>query len=113
MFIDLLHVCGNAANLEDKTKEIFASVKKILLFCTPDWLYFHRHASGLKVRRSLNHSIGTRTVTQSEKYLIFNNEDVHESPVEGAFKGNFACEVEATKSIKHILKKPLKSSKNS
>ena len=26
--IDPLHVCGNAANLEDKTKEIFASVKK-------------------------------------------------------------------------------------
>ena len=24
---DPLHVCGNAANLEDKTKEIFASVK--------------------------------------------------------------------------------------
>ena len=26
--VDPLHVCGNAANLEDKTKEIFASVKK-------------------------------------------------------------------------------------
>ena len=26
--LDPLHVCGNAANLEDKTKEIFASVKK-------------------------------------------------------------------------------------
>ena len=25
--IDPLHTCGNAANLEDKTKEIFASVK--------------------------------------------------------------------------------------
>ena len=36
IIIDPLHVCGNAANLEDKTKEIFASVKKILLFCTPD-----------------------------------------------------------------------------
>ena len=45
--IDPLHVCGNAANLEDKTKEIFASVKKILLFCTPDWLHSHRRAKGL------------------------------------------------------------------
>ena len=26
--IDPFHVCGNAANLEDKTKEIFASVKQ-------------------------------------------------------------------------------------
>ena len=26
--IDPLHVCGNAAKLEDKTKEIFASVKQ-------------------------------------------------------------------------------------
>ena len=26
--IDPLHVCGNAANLEDKTKEIFASITK-------------------------------------------------------------------------------------
>ena len=33
--IDPFHVCGNAANLEDKTKEIFAAVKTILLFqCT-------------------------------------------------------------------------------
>ena len=28
--IDPLHVCGNAANLEYKTKEMFASVKKYL-----------------------------------------------------------------------------------
>ena len=34
--------------------------------------------------------------------LIFDNEDVCESPVEGAFERNFTCEVEATKSIKHI-----------
>ena len=26
--IDPLHVCGNAAKLEDKTKEMFASVKQ-------------------------------------------------------------------------------------
>ena len=45
--IDPLHVCGNAANLEDETKEIFASVKNILLFCTPDWLHSHRRARGL------------------------------------------------------------------
>ena len=31
-------------------------------------------------------------------------EDVRESPVEGAFEGTFTCEVEATKSIKHISK---------
>ena len=43
--------------------------------------------------------------------MIFNNEDVRESPVEGAFEGNFACEVEATKSIKHISKNNSKSSK--
>ena len=30
LLIDPLHVCGNAANLEDKTKEIFASVKKYI-----------------------------------------------------------------------------------
>ena len=36
--------------------------------------------------------------------LIFNNEDVRESPVEGAFERNFAREIEATKSIKHISK---------
>ena len=29
--IDPFHVCGNAAKLEDKTKEIFASVKKNLI----------------------------------------------------------------------------------
>ena len=39
--------CGNAANLEGKTKEIFASVKKISLFCPPDWLHSHRRARGL------------------------------------------------------------------
>ena len=27
-YIDPFHVCGNAAKLEDKTKEIFASVKQ-------------------------------------------------------------------------------------
>ena len=27
-FIDPFHICGNAAKLEDKTKEIFASVKQ-------------------------------------------------------------------------------------
>ena len=43
--------------------------------------------------------------------MIFNNEDVRESPVEGAFEGNFACEVEVTKSIKHISKNNPKSSK--
>ena len=42
--------------------------------------------------------------------LIFNNEDVRESSVEGAFEGNFACDFEATKSIKHISKNNLKSS---
>ena len=40
---------GNAANLEDKTKENFASVKKILLFCPPDWLHSHRRARGLYI----------------------------------------------------------------
>ena len=30
--IDPLHVCGNAVHLEDKTKEIFASLKKVSLF---------------------------------------------------------------------------------
>ena len=28
LFIDPFHVCGNAAKLEDKTNDIFASVKK-------------------------------------------------------------------------------------
>ena len=40
--IDPFHVCGNAANLEDKTKEIFASVKQLI--CTPDWVHSHRCA---------------------------------------------------------------------
>ena len=30
--INSLQVCGNAANLEDKTKEIFVSVKKYFLY---------------------------------------------------------------------------------
>ena len=45
---------GNAANLEDKTKEIFSSgnwdlfsCKQILLFCPPDWRYSHGRARGL------------------------------------------------------------------
>ena len=50
------------------------------------------------------HLIGTRTVTRSEKYSDFYNEDICESPVEGAFERNFVCEIEATKSIKHISK---------
>ena len=29
--IDPFHICGNAANLEDKTKEIFASVKNLIV----------------------------------------------------------------------------------
>ena len=48
-----LHVCENAANLKDKTKEIFSSVNrdlfscKKILFCPPDWLHSHAHARGL------------------------------------------------------------------
>ena len=42
------------------------------------------------------------------KYVF---EDVRESPVEGAFEGTFAVEVEATKSIKHISKNSPYSSK--
>ena len=38
-------------------------------------------------------------------------EYVRESPVEGAFEVNFACEVEAIKSIKHISKNSPNSSK--
>ena len=38
-------------------------------------------------------------------------EDVRESPVEGTFEGTFACEVEATKSIKYISKNRPTSSK--
>ena len=38
-------------------------------------------------------------------------EDVRESPLEGAFEGTFACEVQATKSIKQISKNSPKSSK--
>ena len=41
--------------------------------------------------------------------LIFNNEDIRESPVEGAFERNFAWEVETTKSIEHIKKNNPKS----
>ena len=33
-------------NLEDKTKEIFASVKKTLLFCTPDLAAFPQTCKG-------------------------------------------------------------------
>ena len=38
-------------------------------------------------------------------------ENVHENPVEGAFEGTFACEVEETKSFKHISKNSPKSTK--
>ena len=45
---------GNAANLEDKAKQIFFSgnwdlfsCKIILLFCPPDWLHSHGRARGL------------------------------------------------------------------
>ena len=64
----------------------------------------------MKVRRSL---IGTRELSRGRSLrsiLIFNNEDVYESSVEGTFERNFACEVDATKSIKHILKNNPKSS---
>ena len=54
------------------------------------------------MRRSCD-LIETRELSRGlRSILIFNNEGVCESPVEGAFEGNFACEVEATKSIKHI-----------
>ena len=45
--IDTLHVCGNAANLEYRTIRFFLQKQKFLLFCPPDWLHSHRHASGL------------------------------------------------------------------
>ena len=38
---------GNAANLEPQNKIDFRFCKKILLFCTPDWLHSHRCARGL------------------------------------------------------------------
>ena len=38
-------------------------------------------------------------------------ENVHENPVEGAFEGTFACEVEETKSFKHISKNSPKLTK--
>ena len=45
---------------------------------------------------------------RENKYVF---EDVHESPVDGAFEETFACEVEATKSIKHTSKNSPNSSK--
>ena len=43
--IDPFHVCGNAANLENKTN--FRFCKTILLLCTPVWLHSHRREKGL------------------------------------------------------------------
>ena len=63
------------------------------------------------MRKSLNRNKRTVTGRSLRRILIFNNEDVRESSVEGAFEGTFACEVEATKSIKHISKNNPKSSK--
>ena len=40
-YIDPLHVCGNAANLEDRTIRFFLQKRNFLLFCPPDWLHSH------------------------------------------------------------------------
>ena len=46
--LDPLHVCGNAANLEDRTIRFFymridlnSQKRKFILFCPPDWLHSH------------------------------------------------------------------------
>ena len=49
--------------------------------------------------------------TVEDKQTWYQLEDVYESPIGDAFEGTFACEVEGTKSIKHISKNILKSSK--
>ena len=59
-------------------------------------LVWYWHNDCLRVWRSLNRNKNCHAVWEV-RILIFNNEDVRESPFEGAFERNFACEIEATK----------------
>ena len=56
--IDPFHVCGNAANLENKTN--FRFCKTILLFCTPVWLHSHRREKGSILAKRVSDQVKAR-----------------------------------------------------
>ena len=73
--IDPLHVCGDAANLEDKTKEIFASVKQsycsvLQIGCIPtDVQGVYIRINVLAVQRQVFIVSAKRTCTRSQRDL--------------------------------------------
>ena len=85
--IDPFHVCGNAGNLEDKTKEIFASVKQLI--CTPDWVHSHRRARGLFAKAwaiTANVLVQGVFFLQCYKSAQYKNTSKHRVVLEGTHK---------------------------